>query len=114
MPQPSEESWKKIADDFWSMWQFPASEHLTGRTSKYKLPKVADRFSSIIKKTFSVVLLALVDANYKFIAVDVGAYGKASDGGIFSKSKLGKALEENTLNVPSQDHCLNQVKFCPS
>lgn len=32
------------------------------------------------KKTFLMVLLALVDANYKFIVVDIGSYGKNSDG----------------------------------
>ena len=52
------------------------------------------------KKTFSIVLLALVDANYKFIAVDVGSYGKNSDGGIFSYSHLGQRFENGTMNLP--------------
>lgn len=52
------------------------------------------------KKTFSVVLLAFVDANYRFIAVDIGSYGKNSDGGIFANSNLGKSLDNEKLNVP--------------
>ncbi|XP_050527810.1 uncharacterized protein LOC126897907 [Daktulosphaira vitifoliae] len=52
------------------------------------------------KGSHSVVLLALVDADYKFIAVDVGSYGRNSDGGIFSKSTIGKRLSSNTFNVP--------------
>lgn len=47
------------------------------------------------KKTFSIVLLALVDAQYKFTVVDIGAFGKNSDGGILSYSNFGKALEKN-------------------
>ena len=46
-------------------------------------------------------LLALVDANYNFIAVNVGAFSKDSDGGILAKSKMGKAIFENKLNIPS-------------
>lgn len=53
------------------------------------------------KKSFSIVLMALVDANYKFIMVDVGAYGKNSDGGILAHSEMGKRFEEKTLNVPN-------------
>lgn len=45
-------------------------------------------------------MLALVDAHYKFIAVDVGAYGSNSDGGIFANSNLGKSLNAGTLHVP--------------
>jgi hypothetical protein len=43
--------------------------------------------------SFSAVLLALVDARYKFTVVDIGPYGRNSDGGIFAHSKLGKYLE---------------------
>jgi len=48
----------------------------------------------------STVLLALADAEYKFLAIDVGSYGKNSDGNVFSKSVIGKKLETRTLNVP--------------
>lgn len=45
-------------------------------------------------KAFSTVLLALVGADWRFIAIDVGAYGKDSDGGIFNNSNLGKSLKK--------------------
>jgi hypothetical protein len=45
------------------------------------------------KHSFSVVLLVLVDALYKFTVLGMGSYGRNSDGGIFARSKLGKYLE---------------------
>lgn len=53
------------------------------------------------KKTFSIVLLTLVDANYKFIAVDVGSCGKNSDGHIFANSPMGRALSKKTFGMPA-------------
>lgn len=50
-------------------------------------------------KTFSIVLLAHVDAQYKFLVIDIGAYGKNSDREILSNSNLGKAIEINKLNI---------------
>lgn len=47
------------------------------------------------------MLLALVDANYKFIVVDIGAFGKNSDASILRNSNLGKGLQNGTLNIPS-------------
>ena len=55
----------------------------------------------IIFYTFSVVLLALVDADYWFLAVDVGGSMSNSDGGIFANSPLGQTLQAGTLNVPA-------------
>ena len=43
----------------------------------------------------------MVDANYKFTIIDVGGYAKSSDGGLFTRSILGKSLELNTLNIPN-------------
>lgn len=43
--------------------------------------------------------LALVDAHYRFVGVDIGTYGKNSDGGIFSHSKLRMDLEKGTLII---------------
>ncbi len=48
-----------------------------------------------------MVLMAIVDANYKFISVDVGSYGRHSDSSILAFSDIGKALTPpNTLNLP--------------
>jgi hypothetical protein len=52
------------------------------------------------KHFFSVILLAMVDANYKFIYVDIGAAGRAGDAGVFADSSLKKALLTNTLDLP--------------
>ena len=49
------------------------------------------------KGSFSVVLLAVVDADYKFLYVDVGC-----NGGVFKNSSLQKALDENTQYTPSE------------
>ena len=40
------------------------------------------------KGFFSIVLMALVDCNYKFRYVDLGCQGRISDGVIFRKSFL--------------------------
>lgn len=47
-----------------------------------------------------MVLLALVDANYKFIVVRVGAFGKNSDTVILRNYSLGIGLQDGTLNIP--------------
>ncbi|CAH1954258.1 unnamed protein product [Acanthoscelides obtectus] len=53
------------------------------------------------KKTFSIVLLALVDANYKFIFADIGCQGRISDGGVFNNSLLWQKISKTEIDFPS-------------
>lgn len=63
------------------------------------------------KGTFSIVLSALVDHEYNFTCIDIGSYRSNSNSGIFSKSALKKALEENKLDVPNDCVILGDEAF---
>lgn len=56
-------------------------------------------------KTFSVVLMALVDADYNFIFVDCGCQGRISDGGVYRNTNLYKQICRKELGFPPPD-CL--------
>jgi hypothetical protein len=100
LPQPTEEEWNKKAEEFYSLWQFPnCIGAIDGKHIEIQAPNNSGSLFFNYKKTFSIVLLALVDANYKFTIIDVGGYDKSSDVGLFARSTLGKSLENNTLNI---------------
>lgn len=44
--------------------------------------------------------MALADADLKFIYIDVGTNGRVSDGGVWAKCGLSRALEHDTLHIP--------------
>lgn len=52
------------------------------------------------KSFHSIVLSAICDANYIFRFVDIGAYGRRSDGGIFRSSVFGQKFEAGKMNLP--------------
>jgi hypothetical protein len=52
------------------------------------------------KSFFSIVLFAIVDADYNFLFADVGSQGRISDGGIFKNSELWKKIHEKSLHLP--------------
>nr|CAH7731477.1 unnamed protein product [Callosobruchus chinensis] len=45
--------------------------------------------------------MAIVGADYKFISVDIGGYGKNSDSGIFKASNMGRRFENGKMNMPN-------------
>ena len=44
--------------------------------------------------------MALVDAKLQFTMIDIGAYGRNSDGGLFARFTFGTALRSNELYLP--------------
>ena len=45
-------------------------------------------------------MLALVDTNYRFTCVEVGAEGRLGDGGQWQSSNLKAAIDKNKLHLP--------------
>ena len=74
-----------------SKWNFP---------NCLEAPKHSGSMFFSYKGFFSSVLLALVDADYKFTFVDVGSNGRISDGGVLLESCLQAALNNNSLGIP--------------
>jgi hypothetical protein len=52
------------------------------------------------KGTFSIVLMAVVDSQYRFLFLDIGKQGRISDGGVFGSTALRRALDDKSLNIP--------------
>nr|CAH7737144.1 unnamed protein product [Callosobruchus chinensis] len=103
MPQPTKSTFKVIATDFWKRWQFPnCIGCIDGKHIRIKCPPKSGSMYYNYKNYFSIGLLALTDANYKFIMVDVGSYGKESDGGHFENCALHKAIESAKLELPEE------------
>jgi hypothetical protein len=71
-----------------------------GKHVRIKIPTGSGSLFYNYKHFFSILLLALVDANYSSIAVDVGAFGKSSDSNVCKKSNIGRKLESNQLGIP--------------
>lgn len=93
LPKPTVNTWKEVAQGFWEKWNFPNclgaldGKHVVIQYSNYK-------------KTSSIVLFALVDAEYRFRCIQVGDFSTTSDDGVYASSELGKGMEKNMLHVP--------------
>lgn len=65
------------------------------------------------KGTFSIVLFAIVDANYKFLYVNIGCQGRITDRGIFKSTGFHILLEESSMNLPDKCTLSGREKLCP-
>ena len=82
-------------------WNFPnCIGAIDGKHFRIVKPKNSGSLFYNYKGYCSVQMLALVDANYCFTYVEVGAEGRMGDGGQWQGSKLKAAIEKNTLHLP--------------
>lgn len=101
MPQTTEE-WIYLSNEYNNKWNFPnCIGALDGKHVVLSAPFNSGSEYINYKGTFSIVMMALVDADYCFSYVDIGCQGRISDGGVFRNTSLFKKMEEGDLNLPS-------------
>ena len=103
-PPQTEEEWREIAHSFEEKWNFHhCIGALDGKHINMQAPANSGSLFFNYKKFFSIVLMAICNANYEFILLDIGDTGRNSDGGVFANCVMGNAILQNNLNIPDPD-----------
>ena len=115
LSHPSDEDgWKKVTSDFETKWNFPhCLGAIDGKHIVMQAPARSGTSFFNYKKTHSIVLLAVCNADYLFILVDVGDSDRNSDGGAFKSSALGYAIDNGLLHIPDSDYITNTNTVLP-
>jgi hypothetical protein len=104
LPRTAEE-WRSISSEFYRKWKVPFCmgqfrrfngiglftlvDFVGAIDGKHVLIKKPPKSGSLYfnyKKNFSIVLMAIVDANYRVLYADFGSQGHNNDAGIFNTS----------------------------
>ena len=88
------DEWKELETELRIRWNVPhALGALDGKHVALKKPKNSGALYHNCKGFFSIVMLALVDGQYKFRWVDVGTAGSCSDAQIFNTCHLKRKID---------------------
>ncbi|XP_055922968.1 putative nuclease HARBI1 [Eupeodes corollae] len=91
----------EIANQFNIQWNLPnCIGAIDGKHVAIKCPQNAGSLFYNYKGFHSIVLMAIADANYKFVYIDVGAHGSEGDANVFASTNIGKATLQDNLPFP--------------
>ena len=99
----TKEAWDEIAAGYETRWNLPnVIGSVDGKHIRMKCPAKSGSLYYNYKGYYSVILLAVVDSEYKFVYADVGAEGRASDSRIWKDSAFFRDCTDptNPLNIP--------------
>ena len=116
MKSPTMQDWQRIEHRFSTQWNYPnCIGAIDGKHVVIQAPHNSGSQFFNYKCTFSLVLMALVDADYKFTFVDIGNYGSQSDEAVFKHSNFGQKLINGELEYLNPKLCLiiPEVVYCP-
>lgn len=90
-----------MAKEFDDKWNFDTCVGaIDGKHISIVKPQNSGSYYYNYKGKFSIVLLAVVNANYEFIFLHTGINGRVSDGGVLHETVLFDKLKNGSLNVP--------------
>lgn len=85
LPRPKEDMRREVAKGFWEKRDFSnCLGAINGKHVHIQAPPLSGSQYFNYKKTFSTVLLALVDADCRFRVIPEGDFGRTSDGGVYA------------------------------
>ena len=98
----TENDWLKMATEFEELWQFPnCIGALDGKHIALFHPFSGGSNYCNYKNFHSIILMALVDANYKFLYVNIGCQGRLNDGAVYRNYSFYKSLTTDQLKIPA-------------
>lgn len=113
-PPSKKEEWKQISQEFHQLWNFPnCLGAIDGKHVTIQAPSNSGSLYFNCKKSFSLVLLAICNAKYEFLLVDIGQARRKCDSGIYNNSELGRAIDENhqIFNFPADVFAVRPLSF---
>ncbi|XP_035673121.1 protein ALP1-like [Branchiostoma floridae] len=117
-PTYTPNQWRQIADRFYQKWNFPHTcGAIDGKHVACQGPWNSGSMYYNYKGFYSISLMALVDADYRFIWADIGGLGSASDAQVFSQvfnaSELKECIEDGTIGFPDPEPLPNDTQDVP-
>ena len=95
-------AWLAMEEQFRLRWQVPhAVGAIDGKHVRIKCPARGGSVFFNYKDFHSIILMALVDAEYRFRWVDIGVNGAASDCQVFNHSRLKRYMEQGRMGFPA-------------
>ena len=104
--------WERIAWDIEDRWNFlQAIGEIEGKHVVTFQPAGSGSSFFNYKRNYSIVLVGVCDAKYKFILVDIGDSGRQNDGSVYNNSYLELAIENKRLGIPKDSHLTKSKKI---
>ncbi len=100
---PNKKKWESIAQKFETHANFP---NCIGAVDGKHIRIVHPLNSMYInyKGYSSIVLMAVADAEYRFVYANIGAYGKDCDSNVFQNSQFWRSIVNNTMDLPEKKY----------
>ena len=115
MPALDREICLNAVHEFNERWDFPnCFGCIDGKHIRIKCPPTTGSLFYNYKQYFSIVLQGVADAKCRFLAIDVGARGKQSDGAVLRESDFYRWFKTVGLTYRRIKDCQSQKRICLS